>query len=103
MMMSDKSQSTAYDLCAGCGHFRHLHSGPCHAHVSCGCKEFKGKKEEPDIQEQVRDYEAYLKLITSTINNDIPNVRLIDKGYAEDVARRIINVLDREGFTIKRK
>jgi hypothetical protein len=51
----------------------------------------------------VRDYEAYLKLITSTIDNDIPNVRLIDKGYAEDVARRIINVLDKEGFTIKRK
>jgi uncharacterized protein YnzC (UPF0291/DUF896 family) len=60
-------------------------------------------KDEPPVEEQVKDYEAYLKLIRDKIDSEIPQVRVIDKGYAEDVARNIINVLDSNGFCIRRK
>lgn len=116
-MSHDKSQSTAYELCGTCGHFKHLHGDVhCYGTKDCNCAGFvemknvrveevrkEGKGQDVVNQQAVEDYREYLSIIKVTVENYLPQVRVVDKDYGEEVARRIVNVLDSNGWAIKRK
>jgi hypothetical protein len=70
----------------------------------CTCKGFvEVDKGTPPIEQQIAEYEQYFRLLKQQIEIIIPQIRHIDKGYGEEVARNLINTLDKEGWVIRRK